>query len=559
MSEEPKPIDVQLPRGGFARSAATTAVQESGLVELFEARAAGPFGRSAVATTILEQLADAVDLGLAAAAALEGVIRAEARPVSSFVAPVLTGGQARLVAAFQLVVTADAAVRRLQAHCPVAEVEGNLELDGVDELLGEADQPLLATRVLRLARRFAEVKLGVSAEDGDAAPRLGTALAAALTLLRRAVELFARGGELRALVEALVARRVTVAGSPYCGLALQAPVEAPAGLLSVWPEQIVGNQEYLSAGLRLARDVAGFDFARGRNPKKLNPVLFGLGSPGCGKTITAHAIGNTFLRYCRERSVPARFLVVRRTDWASSYQNASANNLVRLFRDEVFGFAGVCGVYWPDIDTAFASRASTDLRQEEKQNLGAVFGLFDGTLIPKNGKWFLICDANTMHMDEAAVSRIAQNPFKVEGPVTVADYVRLMRDILLAEVRELVPTDEAAWERIGARVAGPRLSGRAVENICTNVRTAIQDFEYPDAYFRADSATRQRLLGELSRPVDEAFIVAAIDHWVSFQAEANRRDEEARFEQEVQAVVRQLNAGRAAVERAAALGVAPPG
>ena len=44
---------------------------------------------------------------------------------------------------------------------------------------------------------------------------------------------------------------------------------------------------------------------------------------------------------CRERDIPAKFQVIRRTDWASSYQNASAMNLVRIFREEVYGFEGV--------------------------------------------------------------------------------------------------------------------------------------------------------------------------------------------------------------------------
>ena len=33
----------------------------------------------------------------------------------------------------------------------------------------------------------------------------------------------------------------------------------------MWPEDIVGNEEHLDAGRRLARDVAGFDFTLGRN------------------------------------------------------------------------------------------------------------------------------------------------------------------------------------------------------------------------------------------------------------------------------------------------------
>jgi len=320
----------------------------------------------------------------------------------------------------------------------------------------------------------------------------------------------------------------------------------------------VGNQEYLQAGLRLARDVAGYDFDQRKNPKRLNPVLFGLGRPGCGKTVTAHAVGNYFLDYCRERAIPARFQVIRRTDWASSYQNASAANLVRIFKEEVYGFEGVCGVYWADIDTALASRSSTDLRMEEKQNLGAVFGIFDGTLLPKDGKWFLICDANTMHMDEAAVSRIAQNPFTVAGPTSVAHYVTLMRDVMLRDVRAFVPAQDDAWERLGRLCLDYDLSGRAVDAICGNIRSDVQDFEYPDAYFQADAEGRRQILDRLSNHLAEADIRQAIVDYHEFQREAAERAERERFETEVDSLVRQLNASRAAAERATELTEAAP-
>jgi hypothetical protein len=290
-------------------------------------------------------------------------------------------------------------------------------------------------------------------------------------------------------------------------------------------------------------------------------VLFGLGRPGCGKTITAHAVGNYFLDYCKARGLPARFQVIRRTDWASSYQNASAANLVRIFKEEIYGFEGVSGVYWADIDTALASRGSSDLRMEEKQNLGAVFGIFDGTLLPKDGKWFLVCDANTMHMDEAAVSRIAQNPFTVAGPATPADFVKLLRDLLLKDLREFLPADTAAWEAIGAEAQRRDLSGRAIENIAGNIRARIQDFEYPDAYFRGSAEERRALLRTLSKPVTATDVLQALVAWHEFQKTADERAERERFEAEVAGLVRQLNAGRAAAERAvAAAGEgSPPG
>ncbi|MFB6350491.1 MAG: AAA family ATPase, partial [Bradymonadaceae bacterium] len=301
------------------------------------------------------------------------------------------------------------------------------------------------------------------------------------------------------------------------------------------------------AGMQLARDVAGYDFDAGENPKEVNPILFGLGPPGSGKTITAHAVGNYFLDFCNKHDVPARFRVVRRTDWASSYQNASARNLVEIFRQEVYEFDGVCGVYWPDIDTAFASRSSDGLRMEEKQNLGAVFGIFDGTLLPQDGKWFLICDANTLHMDDATVSRIAQNPLRVEGPTEPDHYVELMRDIQLEGLDPFVPDGDDTWRGIGERAAELGMTGRDVEAVCRQIRSRIQDFDYPDRYFEADPDQRREIVHELSNAVDTDTILRELDEWDDFHGDSEYKDEE-KFQKEVDAIVERLNTTPASQE-----------
>lgn len=574
-------LTVELPAGGYSRSAATAAVRDSDLPKILNRLAPGPFGTFSQGIFTLEAIAHAVDLGLAAAAALEGLVLKEAAgDGAGFAVPTLAPAQRRLVSAFQLTVTADAARHSLVALATEPDVQGALELDGFGDLLDTGKEPAaLATRVLRLAGRYLELhppsgpavgsKSGEATEgnprggprcDGPAplgpdarAAHVATTLVAFLELLRRATLAYAQGGDLRPMTGALARRKVVVAGYRYDGLQIQRTREEASGLLPVRPEGVVGNVEYLEAGLRLARDVAGYDFATRKNPKKLNPVLFGLGRPGCGKTITAHAVGNYFLEYCKAREIPARFQVIRRTDWASSYQNASAANLVRIFKEEIYGFEGVSGVYWADIDTALASRGSSDLRMEEKQNLGAVFGIFDGTLLPKDGKWFLICDANTMHMDEAAVSRIAQNPFTVRGPTTVEHYVTLLRDLMLKDVRAFVPEDPAVWDRLGRLCLDFDLSGRVVDSIAGNIRARVQDFEYPIEYFKVSAEERHAILGRLSNPVDEAFIEKAIRDYQAFQKEASEKAERDRFEQEVSSLVRQLNASRAAAERAVGL------
>lgn len=540
-------IDIELPANGFRPSVAAAIVKASGLAEYFEKRAGGPFGHSALGATALEATLHGLDLGICAWERLEGQIRDDMHDATSFVLPEFLPEHQQLVSTFAWVVTIDAITRRLHDLCGAPEVEGALELDGLEDVLTEPDQERSFGRMLRLGRAWLELKGPPSTTPSP--QNALVAYTAFLTLLRRALEVLSTHSSARPLFGALSHRQVRVAGYPYKGLSVQQPESERAGLLGVSVADVVGNDEYVRAAMRLARDVAGFDLAAHKNPKRINPILFGLGRPGCGKTVTAHAVAHYFLDFCRERGVPAKFVVVRRTDWASSYQNASANNLVRLFREEVYGFEGVCGVYWPDIDTAFASRDSDQLRSEEKNNLAAVFGIFDGTLIPRDGKWFLICDANNMHMDEATISRIAQNPYSVPGPTESADYIRLLRDVLLRDVLKFLPQRGTFWQELGEKLSSSGLSGRNLDSIAGNIRAFVQDFEYPDAYFKASTQERTALVATLGQSVDEAAMHEFIDDFVAFQRDAETRAESDRFEDEVQMIVRRLNASRAAAER----------
>lgn len=323
--------------------------------------------------------------------------------------------------------------------------------------------------------------------------------------------------------------------------------EEPGELLPVTADDIVGNGDYLKAAMRLARDVAGFDFERGENPKRLNPVLFAQGAPGCGKTVTAHAVGNYFLQYCKERDIPARFLVIRRTDWASSYQNASAQKLLDLFRQDVQGFPGVVGVYWPDIDTAFAARTEPGLRSEERNILGASFGVFDGTVIPKNGKWFLLCDANYMNMDEATLSRITQDPYRLQGPCTAEDFVDLMRDKKLKEFRDLLTLTDDEWLQAGRRCLEYGFSGRNVDSICRKIATEIQDVEPPEEYYKVGFEERKRILRSLAKPLDAQRLAGIMQSFHRFEQEAEKEAEQQRFQERVEEIRFHLRAQQEAL------------
>lgn len=380
---------------------------------------------------------------------------------------------------------------------------------------------------------------------------LASCMTAFFRLLANGVKELGTDAEYERHRVALESMQVDICGRHYQGFdfsSASAENEEPGELLPIYPQDVVGNEEYIEAGLRLARDVAGFDFQSGQNPKKINPVLFGQGSPGCGKTITAHAIGNFFLDYCRERNVAARFLVIRRTDWASSYQNASANKLVEIFKEEVQNYHGVVGVYWPDIDTAFAARSSPGLRAEESNILGASFGIFDGTLIPKNGKWFLICDANYMNMDEATLSRISQDPYKILGPNSAAEFVELMRDKKLSEFSDLLHLSDEEWNQIGQLCIDYKFSGRNVDNICQKIQVEIQDVEPPKEYYEADFETRRKILRELAKPVDFNRLKEMLAGYKEFEKVASEQVEQERFESRVEEIVLNLSAQKAAMQ-----------
>ncbi|MAG56329.1 MAG: hypothetical protein CMJ83_08575 [Planctomycetes bacterium] len=369
-----------------------------------------------------------------------------------------------------------------------------------------------------------------------------------LRLMRETAENLARDADFRGAAHAMSKTRIEVLEHAWYGLEpARLRDETPNDLLDVAVDDIVGNGEFVEACRRTARDVAGFDFETGQNPKVINPILFALGRPGCGKTVTAHAVGNEFLEFCKGRDIPAKFLVVRRTDWASSYQNASAIGLEQLFKTEVLEQPGVVGVYWPDIDTAFAAREDPGIRAEERNILGACFGVFDGTLLPKNGKWFMICDANHMTMDPAAVSRITQQPFVVRGADTAADKVRLFRDVKLRAVAQHLELDDTAWTQVGDRLQELDLSGRAIDNIARQLIVEIQDFEYPDEYFRADLARRQSIVAEYSKTLRVGEVIDAIDRHAAFVLEADQSAERERFDRNVADIVRNLSARRHAL------------
>ncbi|MCP4674592.1 MAG: AAA family ATPase [Deltaproteobacteria bacterium] len=530
-------------------SPSVLALIESGLPGLLKDIDSGRFGTTMNNLLVLEELARSLDF------ALDGYEQmtyhlTKAKGDETELSP-MTLEERRFAGFFALLVFCRSAGHSIQRIVETPQVTGALSREGLDDLAEEDPEAIvkrLAVLLTMFLRREIKSPRGVPLDSDRAAAETVHVFT---TLLSRAVDDVSRRGRMARLREISADSITTVGGEQWRGLLPHQLVEMDEGsaLREVESTSIVGNLDYLNAGLKLARDVAGFDFEIKRNPKQFNPILFALGPPGCGKTLVAHAVGNYFKNYCLERGIRSKFTVIRRTDWASSYQNASAANLIRIFK-ELHTFDGVVGIYWADIDTALASRDQNGLRAEEKASLSAAFNIFDGTLIPFDGKWFMICDANNLEMDEALRTRIAKNPFRVVGPESPEDYVRLLRDILLREFRDHLLAKDAEWISIGESAFEAGISGRGMEGISRQVIDRIQDFEYPDEYYEADYEERLKILATCAKPISAENLKDIVDRYVHFEKGEEERLSKQRFESAVNDAVFGLNVQREMFNRA---------
>ena len=545
-----QPIHISEPDVADLRPEVSAAIRAGGLDALIADAAPGPYGQSSAGLHLLEALEIGGACLLAARRALIGRIAADRR--LRFASGEPSEAEQRFASLLavhigcrEALAAAGVVAEQLPdagKHLPIAQHRAVFTA-AEPQLLGAWLDDL--SRYLLFYRAHRDHALRV-----DGIERLRNCAGGYLALAAATAARLGDDGEHAATLAALAEAGLGVRGATYKGFARETlvPVEEERDLLPVWPDDIVGNQEVLQAGLALARAVAGFDLARGENPRKLrNTVLFVLGAPGCGKTVTAHAIGNFFLDLCQRHKIPARFRIIRRTDWASHYQNRSANELLRIFKEEIFGFPGVAGCYWPDIDTAFAAREDPGIRAEEKAILGTLFGLLDGTVGPRNGKWFLIADANHLSMDPATLSRLSQDPHYARGPQTADDFVLMLRDKKLGKVKDQLRLSEEEWAAFGARCVAAGLSGRAVDNLAGKLLAEIEDFEIPDDYFSLGFDDKQKLLAANRKTVDGARIQALVDRYIAFEKEAEERAQAERFRSRVAEIREQLAARVAAL------------
>jgi hypothetical protein len=313
-------------------------------------------------------------------------------------------------------------------------------------------------------------------------------------------------------------------------------VEVDERLMHVTRSDVIGCETFADTLWRNLRMLACYDAERGANPFDPAFVIFTYGAPGGGKTFVSHAHIRSFVDLCRERGQAAWAMTHSTTDYASHFQNKTQNELAAL-ATRINAFPGPVVLYIADADNIFQSRKDPRLSSEQYRTLAVYLKMFDGTLIPRNGKFLAIMDANYIDgIDDATKSRLFDEIVELPRFERAEDFADLVR-------RTLGPLalSEEEWLAVGRHLLASPLSNREIGHVVKRLR---RGFEIPDRVFELSfteqAAFRDRQLSTLTR----ATILEQFDSYISTRMEIERKSAEERAREDQLRFLQFLGEGR---------------
>ncbi len=186
-------------------------------------------------------------------------------------------------------------------------------------------------------------------------------------------------------------------------------------------------------------------------------------------------------------------------------------------------------MYVADADTLFVSRNDPQITQEQKQTLSVYFGMFDGTRIPKNGKFLAIMDANYVDgIDDATKSRIFDEIVEVkrfDKPEQCANFAR--RKIKKGTTVELLTPPE--WQAVGAYLLESQLSNREIDNI---LKGALGGFDVPETLLEKTWEEQEAYKNEqLKGIISKDHLLATFEQYKKTRADIETASLRKRFEE----------------------------
>jgi SpoVK/Ycf46/Vps4 family AAA+-type ATPase len=248
--------------------------------------------------------------------------------------------------------------------------------------------------------------------------------------------------------------------------------------MPVRKEDVIGEQEFTKVLWDSMVKLSCYNQEEQTNPFSPPSVIFTFGQPGGGKTYIANAYIQSLGDLCREKNVPLWVLTHSTTDYASHYQNLTANKLQELAR-EIKDFPGIVVMYVADADNIFQSRKDPRLSSEQRNTSSVYFKMFDGTMIPKNGRFMAIMDANYVEeIDDATKSRLFDKILELKRFDKADNFSELAKRSLCSGLEDYDVLTPDEWTEVGEYILESPLSNREIGHVLNSIKG---DYEVPES------------------------------------------------------------------------------
>ncbi|MBT5271823.1 AAA family ATPase [Candidatus Woesearchaeota archaeon] len=309
--------------------------------------------------------------------------------------------------------------------------------------------------------------------------------------------------------------------------------------MPVRKEAVIGGQEFGQTLWKSMVKLGFYNHEEQDNEADPPFVIFTYGDPGCGKTYNAHAYIRSFVDLCKDKGIPVWALTHSTTDYASHFQNKTANELSSL-AGRINDFPGIVMMYVADADNIFTSRKSPGITSEQQNTLGVYFKMFDGTLIPKNGKMMTIMDANYIDgIDDATKSRLFDEIIKLERFDQASQFEELARRMLSYKTASPGLTD-GEWSQVGQYLLDGPLSIREITHVTRGLRGGFEPDEALLGTPGASAIIRAQKSDHLIQ-VGYDQVLGGFDHYITTRMEMERAAKEAKEAKDHERFMTSLN------------------
>lgn len=347
------------------------------------------------------------------------------------------------------------------------------------------------------------------------------------------------------------------------------------------PSDVVGNHVAKAQGMRLAKMLASYDFARRENPfvrlGGFTYTIMGDGNPGTGKTTLIQMVCGLIKDFCDVGGYPYHFENFG-VDQVSEYQGKSGQN-ARAFIDRIQDPRVISFGTIDDIDQVAGKRDDNKSSGGQQEITAVLMDAFAGASTIVRGNCSYGMFSNYPEKVDDALRQRAGARWLVDGPQTLSDYIDIFyllvgknhklqlgnHDLFKAQaIQEMAEKSYESHERphehgllevfdafvggngqpktiadIGGylhaiRVKEPRFTGRAIKNITDAIKTRSMDIDLPDEWFEKPEAYMHKpfeekcaMLEELRKPITMEMVMQEINRYADSEFRYSAKSDDA--------------------------------